>query len=145
MTTTLPDLPATFTTVVNLLEAAVIYPVYGHGAPADVDSTRPWIVAQLVPGGGPTGTATRPSGSWRISLRVIGAARTPNKQGQPTPAVYDAAQAAAQAARNALLDVALWNTAGVSAIDLTGAFGIDEESDVVNVTDDYTIWIPDEC
>lgn len=134
-----PDIAAVFATVTDYLGAHSPHPVYRHGAPVDVDPTRPWIVVQHVPGGGPSGTALQTNREWQIGLRVIGAARTPNAHGAPTQAVYDAATDAAEAARVVLLHPDLIHACGLVAVDYLASFGEDHEGDVVNVTADYQI------
>ena len=140
MTAVIPDIPTVFATVFARIETEVPHPVYAYGAPAEVDPTRPWVVVQLPPGGGPNGTPIQRNREWLIPLRVIGAARTPNKQGEPTPAVYDAARDAAHTTRQVLLDPTTWHTCAVVTITPNGSFGDDHEADVVNITDDYLIY-----
>lgn len=145
MTAVIPDIPAVAGTVIDRLIAEVSMPAYPDGAPADVDPTRPWIVVQRVPGGGPNGTAIQRNREWLIPIQVIGAARTPNKQGEPTPAVYAAARDAAHTARGVLLDPAFWRACGVITIEPNGSYGDDAELDVVNVTDAYLIYASVPC
>lgn len=132
-----------FAAVVTALETALSFPVYSHGAPAGVDTARPWVVVQYIPGGGPAGTATGENRTWRVGVRIIGAARTPNAHGEPTDAVYDAALFASDQARLALLAPAFRDTLSgrTVAVTHTGTFGADREGDVVNVTDDYQVTV----
>lgn len=145
MTAPTPDIPAVFTTVADLLGAAVTHPTYKRGAPADVDASRPWIVIRRSPGGGPNGTPIQRNREWIFGVQVIGAARNPNAQGQPTQAVYDAASDAAEDARAALLDPALWRTAGIVTTEFLADYGEDSEGDVVNVTADYQVIVGVTC
>lgn len=136
-----PDFRSVYNALFSWLLAETGIPGYRHATPSTVDEKQPWWVLQYVPGGGPSGSALRRNRRWVHTVQTVAAARDPNRSGDPTVAVYDAALWAAQTVRDVLLAQSTLTVIDAESVAHQAGFGADQEGDVVNVTDRWVIEI----
>ena len=123
--------------------------VYEHASPASVDTSRPYIVVQWPPGGGPIGSAARQNQRWELAVRILAVAVSPDPSSTPPQAAADAATAIADAARQVLLNPRIAIIGGdgsqVTGRGFTAAAGVEMAGNTVNVVDDYLLTVTAAC
>ena len=139
----LPAVGAVHDQVLAVLVAEMGCPVHDDQA-ALVDATRPYVVVEWPPGGGQAGSAVQASASWDVPCRTRSVAVDPDAAAGPAAATRQAAQWAADAARAALLDVAVdisgdgWRVTGRTYVAGSGQI---RDGDAVVIVDDYMLTV----
>ncbi len=126
--------------------ADVGVPVYEHATPADVDTTRPWLVVHWSPGGGPEGSAIRANDLWSVAMTITVAAQSSGRVLPLPDAVVSAAELTADRVRWVLSQPApIVTGTGAYTVAVTpgGQGGIIIDGPVANIPMDYTVLVED--